>query len=461
MKVRTLVIAVLGVLLIPLMVGGIAVLGVAVQLPSGQASRVKGPHGVVGVMAQGSYAWVVPAGDGEVVIIDAGQDPSATALRAEVGSRKVRAILLTHAHSDSSAGVDAFPDAELVHGPGEGQLLRREALPKGWLASWLARSSPKPRLPESVVEATDGQELVFGPAHFRVTHVPGHTAGSVAYLWRDVVFVGDGVLVQPQWMLMPSPFSDDDVQAKASLGALLPLAFDRMVDARGGMASDARKGLASFLGVDEPEPPTVSVTDDAPAADRPTAERGEPETVKGVLAQTPLQDDRGLRPARLVLDDGRVFVLSEQPLVEHQAMWNRPVVVAGRAVEHPPGRSALSGPWFEIDTIGLVEGWSASEGPVERAYPTDWVRGQWVELTGVLASATPLAAGSTWAEGDLGPVSLTLDAREGRARIGERITVLGQVSQGGRQPHMTVRALCEGALPGCGTDEAPQAPTRD
>jgi glyoxylase-like metal-dependent hydrolase (beta-lactamase superfamily II) len=210
-KVRTLV--VIGALLIPVILGGVLVLGVAVQLPIGNMPRVKGPHDMIGVLGQSTYGWVIPAGEKSVVIVDAGQDPSAKALRGEVGGREVLAVLMTHGHSDTSAGIDAFPDATLVYGPGEGPLLRGEVLPQGWLASWLARSAPKVRLPETIVEATDGQVLEFGTARIRVTHVPGHTAGSVVYQWRDVALVGDAVLVKPDWMMMPEAFSDAPEQA--------------------------------------------------------------------------------------------------------------------------------------------------------------------------------------------------------------------------------------------------------
>ena len=79
--------------------GGLFVLGVAAQLPGGGAARLDAPHEAHGVMATGSYAWVVPAGKGQVVIVDAGQDPDARALSTEVGGREVLAILLTHAHA--------------------------------------------------------------------------------------------------------------------------------------------------------------------------------------------------------------------------------------------------------------------------------------------------------------------------------------------------------------------------
>ena len=68
-------------------------------------------------------------------------------------------------------------------------------------------------------------ELAIGDARFRVVPVPGHTGGSVAYLWRDVLFAGDALVGGPPLALLPASFTDDEAQARASLSALLPLEF--------------------------------------------------------------------------------------------------------------------------------------------------------------------------------------------------------------------------------------------
>jgi len=41
----------------------------------------------------------------------------------------------------------------------------------------------------------DGDELEFGAERLRALHTPGHTAGSMSYLWRDHVFTGDALLI--------------------------------------------------------------------------------------------------------------------------------------------------------------------------------------------------------------------------------------------------------------------------
>ena len=45
------------------------------------------------------------------------------------------------------------------------------------------------------IQLEDGAELRFGGEHIRAIHTPGHTAGSMSYLWRDRAFTGDTLLI--------------------------------------------------------------------------------------------------------------------------------------------------------------------------------------------------------------------------------------------------------------------------
>jgi rhodanese-related sulfurtransferase len=46
------------------------------------------------------------------------------------------------------------------------------------------------------VQLADGDVLRFGGETLRALHTPGHTAGSMSYVWRDNVFTGDTLLIQ-------------------------------------------------------------------------------------------------------------------------------------------------------------------------------------------------------------------------------------------------------------------------
>jgi glyoxylase-like metal-dependent hydrolase (beta-lactamase superfamily II) len=47
----------------------------------------------------------------------------------------------------------------------------------------------------AAVQLEDGQVLRFGGEQIKALHTPGHTAGSMSYLWRDHVFTGDSLLI--------------------------------------------------------------------------------------------------------------------------------------------------------------------------------------------------------------------------------------------------------------------------
>lgn len=45
------------------------------------------------------------------------------------------------------------------------------------------------------VQLNDGDTLEFGREQIRALHTPGHTAGSMCFVWRDQVFTGDTLLI--------------------------------------------------------------------------------------------------------------------------------------------------------------------------------------------------------------------------------------------------------------------------
>ena len=47
----------------------------------------------------------------------------------------------------------------------------------------------------AAVQLQDGDVLRFGKEQIRALHTPGHTAGSMCYLWHDHVFTGDTLLI--------------------------------------------------------------------------------------------------------------------------------------------------------------------------------------------------------------------------------------------------------------------------
>lgn len=86
---------------------------------------------------------------------------------------KLAWVLETHAHAD--------------HITGSGKLRARTgalaAAPSGCLIACADR------------QLIDGEDILFGAQAVQVIHTPGHTAGSMSYLWHDHVFTGDSLLI--------------------------------------------------------------------------------------------------------------------------------------------------------------------------------------------------------------------------------------------------------------------------
>ncbi|HSQ61747.1 MAG TPA: hypothetical protein VLM85_00975, partial [Polyangiaceae bacterium] len=68
----------------------------------------------------------------------------------------------------------------------------------------------------------DGEKVEVGDKEVRVFAIPGHTAGSAAYLVAGVLFLGDSAGMRSDGKLAGAPwlFSDDHAQNHASLAAL-------------------------------------------------------------------------------------------------------------------------------------------------------------------------------------------------------------------------------------------------
>ncbi len=130
---------------------------------------------VVGPLRTNAY---VAVAESEAAVIDPG-DPSPD-LMAALQGLNVRYILLTHGHFDHADGAEilhARTGAPIAYHPGEA------------VTFWSMGRKPPPRH----LDLHDGDRLPLGGEEFLVWHLPGHSPGSVAFLWEKgrVVVVGD------------------------------------------------------------------------------------------------------------------------------------------------------------------------------------------------------------------------------------------------------------------------------
>lgn len=130
---------------------------------------------VLGPLQTNAY---VLSANGEAAVVD----PAAAApnLAAAWDGQALRYILLTHGHFDHADG------AEVLHARSGALLVYH---PDEVTTFWTMGRRPPP-LGQPV---TEGTRLPLGGEELLVWHLPGHSPGSVAYLWEKgkVALVGD------------------------------------------------------------------------------------------------------------------------------------------------------------------------------------------------------------------------------------------------------------------------------
>jgi metallo-beta-lactamase class B len=138
-------------------------------------------------------SWALVGSDGIIVIealFDyAAPDEVVDGLRKlGLDANKVKYVVLSHAHADHDGGArflqDKFFDAHLLYGGPDWDLVDRTD-----------RRGPKPKRD---MVGTDGMKLTVGDASMQIVTTPGHTAGTLSYLFEAkdngrplrVVYVG-------------------------------------------------------------------------------------------------------------------------------------------------------------------------------------------------------------------------------------------------------------------------------
>jgi len=213
---------VVGVLVAALLVTVVVLLAVTFSggLPIKDGQRLDG----VEVVKDGIVSSFILDIDGKnVVLVDAGNDREAKPIlaalaRRNLGATAVRAIFLTHGDRDHTAGVLAFPAAQVM------ALTPDVDLAEGREARGVLRlvGSPHPNGIRIARSLSDGEYLSISSLGVRIFAVPGHTKGSAAFLARNVLFVGDSAEATKDSKLAPGKrlFTESPAQNRASLRTL-------------------------------------------------------------------------------------------------------------------------------------------------------------------------------------------------------------------------------------------------
>jgi len=191
-----------------------------------------------------------------VALIDAGKDPSGKPILSELARRglspgSVKAILVTHGHPDHVAAVPLFPNAEVMALDQEAGIVEGRAGSRGPLTRLLPVRPTGIRVGRIL---RDGETIALGPVTARVYAVPGHTAGSAAFLVNRILFLGDSADATSDGHVQGAAWSvtDDTGENRRSLSGLVDrlrqdgAQVDALAFAHSGVLKGGLEPLAAF-----------------------------------------------------------------------------------------------------------------------------------------------------------------------------------------------------------------------
>lgn len=165
-----------------------------------------------------------------IIMIDLGwwgaEQATARALR-DLGASPsdVTDVFLTHSHRDHVGAWRLVRGSRFHLAAGERPAFTGADQHRGWIpraAEWLKPSDLPAEAEVAVRPFAADTAFIFGADTLFAYLVPGHTAGSAAYLFRGVLFVGDAA-THTRWGGFGSArrgYSDDAAEAAQSLGTL-------------------------------------------------------------------------------------------------------------------------------------------------------------------------------------------------------------------------------------------------
>ncbi len=222
------------------------------KMPKAGPALVELPGGVLGVLCRFSYSWIIPC-QGGAVLIDAGLDEKAPDIIAALKNKglqpeAVRAILITHGHGDHFGGAIAFPNARVLADKNDIPLILGLKKREGIIPGIFSKMSPRKTPPKKIEALPEGDSITVDGLTFGIIRLPGHSAGSVAYLLGDILFSGDALMGTAEGVMPPPSFaSDDPQQSKKILATLLKAHFSTIANGHTGAVFDGHKKLEAYL----------------------------------------------------------------------------------------------------------------------------------------------------------------------------------------------------------------------
>lgn len=118
------------------------------------------------------------------IIVDpgSGNEEDIAMIRESMKGRSLLAVLYTHNHFDHIGGGNHFDAAQYMHEKDIETVLEQRIISK-------VMNGEEIDVPTELIALKE--EMQIGPFSFNVLHTPGHTAGSVCYVFGKQMFTGD------------------------------------------------------------------------------------------------------------------------------------------------------------------------------------------------------------------------------------------------------------------------------
>lgn len=125
--------------------------------------------------------------EGKCVIVDPGLDFLEYSLSIK-NKYEVEAILITHGHIDHIDGMKYFPSVPIYIHEYDEEFIYDSRLS---LYAWMSLKTPYRKNTLNIKTVKDNDILNLIGFEFKVIHTPGHTRGSVCYLYKNKLLSGD------------------------------------------------------------------------------------------------------------------------------------------------------------------------------------------------------------------------------------------------------------------------------
>lgn len=181
----------------------------------------------VGQLATNCYLFYSPK-NGEVFIIDPGDDAGFVMNKVGDLNLKPQAILATHGHFDHILAVTELKlayDVPFFTHPADSKIINRMERTAEHFTG--AKTDPAPRFGKPLRNC---QKLKIGKTSLEVIHTPGHTPGSVCFYAKkeNVLFSGDTIFASGGYGRTDLPGGDSE-ELRRSLRTILSLPDDTII----------------------------------------------------------------------------------------------------------------------------------------------------------------------------------------------------------------------------------------